>query len=621
MKSDETTGAELSIHRRLSFQRAAATAILIGAAGLMFGTLVGCGGSKQPKAAAPVQRYDVLPPRDVPAWLAGSIFEQVDSLNTDPQIVSNYGVVVNLDGTGDARNVPNGVREYILNELARRSIGSATLEGYQGLTPNRMLADPRVAIVRVDAVLPPGARKEQRVDVQVSALDNNETTSLSGGVLYLCDLSLGGANPSSPGNSVDVRARARGPIFVNPVYALDPNLEDSQQRLSLRQGIIPGGGSVNVDRPLALRIRSAELRLSRAVEKRLDLQFADSEVAAAQDEGVVLIRVPRSYGDDWQRFLGVALHTYFIRDDRFAAMKAQQLAEEAKKPEAPLLNISYAWEALGRAALPIIQPLYTDASPGVAFAATRAGAFLGDRSAEQVLARMALDRDFTFRVDAVEVLGRLADAPEVRMSLRQVMSEPDTGVRLAAYRALVRAQDPSIVTRRIGDRFFVDVIENDGPPMIYATRLGNPRIAFIGRRTSLKPAAIFTAFGSRFSISGMTASAGSRSTTAARTQNAVNIFFRGPTSPEGVTLLSQPDLAVLASRLGGDGPPGEPSLPFTYGQVVAILMGLADQRQLMTRNPAEVPAFVLQEAPGFESIIRDAPLIPTGPRPVTSSRE
>ena len=51
---------------------------------------------------------------------------------------------------------------------------------------------------------------------------------------------------------------------------------------------------------------------------------------------------------------------------------------KAEKPNARLVDITYCWEAIGSAALPFISKLITDPSPKVAFAAARAGAFIGD---------------------------------------------------------------------------------------------------------------------------------------------------------------------------------------------------------------------------------------------------
>ena len=55
------------------------------------------------------------------------------------------------------------------------------------------------------------------------------------------------------------------------------------------------------------------------------------------------------------------------------AVRAQKLADEAVKPNAMLQDISYCWEGLDKAALPVLGKLMTHENPDVAFAAARAG--------------------------------------------------------------------------------------------------------------------------------------------------------------------------------------------------------------------------------------------------------
>src|SRR5207302_9931992 len=113
-------------------------------------------------------RYTSLPAKKVPAYLKDSVLERCDLINTGPFLVSGYSVVVNLGATGDS-TAPNLVRQYIVNEMVKHKWGSS-LSGIRMPSPEAALRDPRVAIVQVDGYLPPGVRKGQRFDVQVSAL-------------------------------------------------------------------------------------------------------------------------------------------------------------------------------------------------------------------------------------------------------------------------------------------------------------------------------------------------------------------------------------------------------------------------------------------------------------------
>jgi hypothetical protein len=575
--------------------------------------LAGCGGKKArtttdvPKVEP---RYQALTPKAVPDWLKGSIYEQCDVI-AEPLRISNYGLVVNLRGTGDAENVPNAVRDYMLREMIKRGFGSASQPGFENIAPEAVIRDPRVSIVRVDGFIPPGAFKGQRIDILVSALENNNTSSLSGGMLYLTDLYPNGANPVSPGG-VDMMANARGPVFVNPAYALDPNLDDANQRRSLRRGVIMAGARVLNDRPILLRVRAAEFRLSRLTEQLLDRQFVDTDIAAAQDEGRILVRVPPRFKGDWEHFSNVVLHTYYNGTSQvFAATKSRQLADEMQKPDAPLRNLSYALEALGKPALPAIIPLYAHSDPEVSFAAVRAGAFIGDISADEALLQIASNPANPFRINAVQTLARLPNSPSVNSVLRQLLSGNEPMVRVEAYRALIDNQDPIVYTKPIGERFFIDIAPGDGPPLVYVTRSGMPRIAFLGQTSSLRLPLIYASMQNTFSVSSLAGS------------NKLTMFYRGNAGAEPIKVVTNPDLAEFTARLGGEGPAAQPAMSFSYGEIVAMLGQLADQKALVAKDKPGTTASLIVENfnLGSNDPIDTAPTIPEGPRPIGTAAQ
>jgi Flagellar P-ring protein/HEAT repeats len=535
--------------------------------------------------------YQSLPTKEVPAWLRGSVFEQVDLTNTDPYPVSGFGLVVNLNRTGSDANIPSSVRQYMTNEMAKRGVGSPNLPGFEKISPGEMLRDPRVSIVRVDAFIPPGARKDQRIDVQVTTLPGSSTTSLAGGELWLTDLSPRGANTMSPG-SINPETHARGPIFSNPEYTFDADLANPEHRRSLTSGVIIGGGKVAKERPLAFRIRAAERRMSRMVEDRLNIAFRSQKVATAHDEGLVFVRVPFDYDTDVDHFVNVALHTFFNSDPSFAASKAREIAQAARQPDAPLGNISYALEALGTPALPVVQEMMADPNPDIAFAAARAAAFIGDPSAPTALAAIARVKSHPFRLNAIQSLSKLRPSPAINQLLRPLVDDDDAQVRIAAARALVNAKDSGVFTTPIGDRFFLDQVPGNKDPIVFATRSGVMRIMLIGKPVRLTSPVLFTADKDRLSISGDL------------DKNVVTMFYRGLQLDEPVSKLSQSDLIYVIARLAGEG--DWPRFDFNYGQVVALLTRMADQRKL-TVVQAGVDAskpgpvnFVLQDAPKVE---------------------
>ncbi|MGN6504099.1 MAG: flagellar basal body P-ring protein FlgI [Tepidisphaeraceae bacterium] len=569
---------------------------------LTFTVLAGCQPVKPPEPAK--SPYADLGQKSVSDFLRGTIMEQVDLANAGPLRVSGYGLVVNLDGTGDTR-APNPVREYMTKQMQKHGFGSSVQKGFERIDPERVLNDKnhRTAIVRVDAFIPPGAHKGQFFDAQVSALENSNTTSLHRGQLYETDLAPRGADPFNPGGGlVNPLAHVAGPIAVNPAYAVADKVVSANQKLSLRYGVVMGRAVVNDDRPLVLKLRQPERRLARQIEARIVDFFQDSNVAHAKDEGVIYLYPPEKYGTDWEHFAQVVMHLYFNADADFAAIQAKQLADMAQqqREKAPLLDISYCWEGLGQSALPAIQPLFNSDSPDVAYAAARAAAYLGDLTAQDALARIAGMSGNPFQVNAIRVLSTLPSTARLRNMIREALNAKELPVRIEAYRAMLASNDPMLITKTVQDEFAVDIVDSDGPPIIYATRLGQPRIALIGQRPKLASPSLLMAMGDRLTVM------------ADPDRKTAQLFYRGDAFEPDTSLECVPDVGIIIARLGGESPPNEPRMHFDYTDIVGLLQKLTEQKLLLARMPdgREAPAvFELQSVPGIDDEILSAPSI------------
>jgi hypothetical protein len=590
---------------------------------LAFAALPGC--MERPQRAELRPHYATLGLREVPDYLKGTVYEQVDVEGTEGARVAGYALVGRLRGTGDS-TAPAVVRQFMLKEMVKHGFGSSQI-GYKGVQPEDVLRDPNYAIVRVDGMIPPGARKDQFFDVQVSALPGNRTTSLSRGVLFETDLRKvrdRSLQLSGPG----VLARAKGPILVNPAYALDVEYDKNGNLVprtpaavaSLRSGVVMDRGVVMQDRPILLRVREPNRSVARAIENRINQQFQGvidhkkgndlPGQADALDEGIVHLYVPAAYAGDWEHFVGVCKFLYLTSSPAFAVTKAKELAEVAQQPDAPLMEISYAWEGLGAAALPHVMPLMAHANPDVSYAAARAAAFIGDPSGAAVnaLMRIAKDNRNAFQIAAVQTLGRLQNSTMVNHLLRQLLDSDQTLVRIEAYKVLAGNRDSSVYTIVVpkkgeSEKFALDIVPSEGPPLVYASRRGIPRIAVIGRQPELQQPLTFMSMNDKLMIA-----------SDPKGRN-VTIFFRDRWLPNPVTMLSHPDVAEVVHRLGGGGGEEEAKLDFTYGEVLAILQELGEKRKMVAyaRNGAPAEAqFVLQESPRTEDEILSAPLIPEG---------
>jgi hypothetical protein len=349
---------------------------------------------------------------------------------------------------------------------------------------------------------------------------------------------------------------------------------------------------------------------------RINQAFQANNVASAKDEGIMTLMVPDRYNGDWEHFVKVVTHLYLNSSADFAVVKARQLVDEAGKPDAPLDDISYCWEGLGPTITPIILPLMGSDKPDIAFAAARAAAFLGDSTAQTALMNMARNPNNPFQISAVQTLAKLPSSPMINQRLQSLLDANEAMVRIEAYRALVANGDHSIFSQQIEQKFILDIVRSDGPPLIYASRTGTPRIAIFGNQPRVDLPVIFTAIDNRLSISSQSA------------RSLLDVYYRGLELPNPVSTISPPDVDVLIARLGGMGPAGEPKLQFNYCDVVSLIQSLCDEKRLSAVSGGQKMqvAFKLEDPPQVEQTIEEASKItdqetpvPDAPQPMGSN--
>jgi hypothetical protein len=549
-----------------------------------------------------VSRYPNVGPKKVPEYLEGSIYQYTEITGTEASPISAYGLVVDLDGTGNTDDIPTPIVNYMVKEMNNRGFGSHLMPDFENMSPEAVLKDKRVSIVEVVGLLPPGIRKGDQFDVYVQTLPQNSTSSLANGRLYLTDLAVNGADPQNPANKTRVYGYCKGTIFVNPAYALnvDP-MPTGAAKASLKSGVIPNGGVSIVDRPIYLQLRTPQSSLARAIEHRIGQRFGQEkwgDVAAAKDEGLVALMVPPQYADDWQHFIGICTHLYLgdsPDNPALATLRARQLADAAVEPDAPLQDIVYCWEGIGARALPSIMPLLSGQSPAVTFAAARAGALIGDPTGacQQTLQQIAEASGDPFQLNAVQTLGLLPSSHEINDILYGLLDSSETLVRVEAYRTLARNTDYRVYSKvvpvpNVDERFILDIVPSGGPPLIYATRSGTPRLGIVGQTPRLALPILFSALGNELTIS-----------TDPADPSRVVIFYRDPLKEEPVKVSSAPDIAEISARLGGMAAIDQDHLDFTYDKVLAILQELADKKMIVAgpKDTSVAAAFVLQQPP------------------------
>jgi len=179
-------------------------------------------------------------------------------------------------------------------------------------------------------------------------------------------------------------------------------------------------------------------------------------------------------------------------------------------------------------------------------------------------------------------------------------------VRLAAYRVLADHRDASILSTAVNDEFMLDEIDSPGEPMIYATREGMPRIAIFGSKVDVTNPVAFLGMDQRLTIASV------------ENSDMLEVYFRPPAMSEAVKFMVKPGVSGLVQRLGDISRthPGT-GLDLSYGDVVAILQEMSNQKELLGAHNGEIvsASFVLQDISSAKDSIYAAPSLEPESRP------
>jgi len=445
---------------------------------LMVGSLVLLGVGCQtkeleaPPPAAPGVTYTG------PAYLRNTVGSLARLRNNQPMPVSGFGFVAGLNGTGH-RGAPAYLRQRIINEMKKGGFGSPKL-GTTLLTPERALDDIDTAVVAVEGLIPPGATEGTRFDVLVSALPATETTSLAGGRLYTTDLALGGTNPANRYSRP--LARARGPLYLNPFDAQEPDEESQAFR---RQGIIVGGGQVTEDRQIEVVLNQPSWQRARAIEDRINERFPMTpddrltKTANAISNLVIRIHVPKRFAREPEKLLGLIARLYINNAPQFEPRQARRLYQQFKEDPSVGEDVKLAWMALGKTITPVLREYYEDERQDIRLAALEAGAYLQDERTSRDLLALAGSDDPQLRARVARALVNLPKSLRGGRALKQLLDDPEISVRIAAYESLARTGDPIVdriaVRNEAGLKFIIDRVPAQRP-LVYVTYRDVPRI-------------------------------------------------------------------------------------------------------------------------------------------------
>jgi hypothetical protein len=564
-------------------------------AGLVVG-LAGCVGSKGGEVQGRSQIGED-PAADPDAFAA--VGQKTTVGNTEPIQISGVGLVYRLaPGTGSSPP-PGGWRVMLENSLKK--------QGYTNV--KELLDDPArtTSLVLVSALVPPGARKGDPIDIQITLPDESKTTSLKGGVLFHCELvnfdttgnlkSLAHeGKPTGPSGNLalgSVWATAGGPVVAGTFTPTKgetgraaPAEADAQP--TYRIGRVWGGGRVTQTRPYFFLMNPGDqnVRMAATVADRLCSTFhatadPNTKVADAKTRELVIVNVPPAYRHNHYRFLLVARQVPVV-PVAADSLHRRKLEEELLDP-ATALRAAVKLEALGGDSHRSLRLGLHHASPWVRFAAAEALAYLGHTDGAGELAKLAEDHP-ALRAHCLKALASIDDGASTDR-LGGLMAGPDASLRYGAFLALrmTDERNPAVGGQLLNNSFWLHRVAPGSAGLVHLTGARRSEVVVFGDRVALRGPVPPLPIGSEFTVS-MPAEQGEvKLTRVVRVKGEAEV--REAKCP--------PDLAaVLAAlaRLGGG-----------YGEAVELLRK-ADRAQVLSA-PVVVDAIpgemTVQQLAGF----------------------
>lgn len=409
--------------------------------------------------------------------------------NAEPITVGGVGLVEGLAGTGSAA-VADDYRKTVENELRRAK------------TPNvkQILNSSDFSIVLVSAVISPGSKKGDPLDLEISLPPGSKTSSLRGGVLRRCTLynyeMAGRVSPTYAGGSTSALrgnglARAEGPLLVS--------MGDKDSDQSEKRARIWGGGVCLFERQFHVLLNNNQqfARVASNVANRINTAFQGTitqtpghELAVAKSNTIVTLNVPPQYKHNLPRLLRVVRMVPLEETQPDGKTKRmpykQQLHDDLLEPARTVVS-ALRLEALGTDSIPALKEGLRSQNPLVRFCAAEALAYLGSPSCGEELGRVARVQPY-LRAFAMTALASLDEAVS-QLQLKELLSadlEPE--VRYGAFRALktLDDRDSTLNGELLADTFWLHTPAPESKPLVHLSTSRRAEIVVFGETPKLR---------------------------------------------------------------------------------------------------------------------------------------
>ncbi|MFO1065223.1 MAG: HEAT repeat domain-containing protein [Pirellulales bacterium] len=383
--------------------------------------------------------------------------------------LENIGLLTHLPGTG-GKVAPSGQRDNLLDEIRLKDIKN----------PNQLLDDPSTAMVVVDVLVPPVARKNDRLDVNIKLSAQAQATDLQGGWLLATDLMemnllAGSVRKGFP------NARAGGPLVTKAQIFGQVKPEDALS------GVIVGGGELLKPRTIGLYIDEeycdalTMAAVLPAINRRFTVFDGGNNVGVGTPEGdsYVDLKVPVKYQADPFHFASVIQNLGILESQDDQKKRMEICRAQLCEPTTARLAACQL-EAIGKEAVPALVEGSKHPNKEVRFYSAHSLGYLNDLRAVKPLAELA-ETEPAFRAMCFNALA-IIERFEARDALEELLHKGDAEVRYGAVRAL-RARDPgSLVVsgEQVGETGKILSISSPGAPLVAVSLSQVPEVVIFG---------------------------------------------------------------------------------------------------------------------------------------------
>jgi hypothetical protein len=422
--------------------------------------------------------------------------------NTGVIPVSGVGLVYNLPGTGSSAP-PGGWRMMLEQSLKRNK----DLAGHV----RSLLDDPgkTTSLVLVTALIPPGARKGDPVDIQITLPDESKTTSLRGGILHTCELFTSdttgnlkslvqAGKPAAPSGDLKLGDKwvvAEGPVLAGqfvPTKGKVGQIEtDADGQPLYKVGRVWGGGKVLRSREYFILLNPGDQnpRMAYNIAERLNSTFhataePNLKVGEAKNRELILANVPHAYRHNHYRFLLVARQVPILPPGQ-DSMYRRKLEDELLEPATTLIA-AIKLEALGTGSTRSLRVGLESTSPWVRFAAAEALTYLGQTDGAAELARLAEDHP-ALRASCLKALAAMDDAA-CTDRLVDLMANGDPVLRYGAFLALRLADENNAAARgtMVNNSYWLHRAAPGSPGLVHLTSDRRCEVVVFGDNVKLR---------------------------------------------------------------------------------------------------------------------------------------